>query len=127
MSASSKIAWHSTRVARHKRLPNRLAGDTCRYVPSISDANVSKHIALRDNPYRQAQHASILYWFCSHRLTVKHHRQALHQYLCSTGFSAPKTSKNNPFTFRVYIYIYIYIYILPLLNHASMHSILTYE
>jgi len=29
MFASSKIAWHSTWVARHKRLPDRLAGDTC--------------------------------------------------------------------------------------------------
>jgi len=30
MSASSKIAWRSTRVVRRKRLLDHLAGDTCR-------------------------------------------------------------------------------------------------
>jgi len=91
MSASSKIAWHSTRVARRKRFPNRLPGDTCCQAPSASDATVSTSITWRDNPYRQAQHASILYWFCSHCLAVKQHRQALHQYLHNIGFLAPKT------------------------------------
>jgi len=86
MSASSKITWHSTRVARHKRLPDRLAEDTCYQAPSASDASISTSIAWRDNPYRRAQHASILYWFCTHRLAVKHHRQALHQYLRNTSF-----------------------------------------
>jgi len=78
MSASSKIAWRSTRFAKRKRLLNRLAGDTCRQAPNGSDAIVSTSIAWWDNPYRQAQHASILYWFCSHCLAVKHHRQALY-------------------------------------------------
>jgi len=103
MSASSKITWRSTRVAKRKRLLDCLAGDTCRQVPSASNAIVSTSIAWRDNPYRQAPHASIIYWFCSYRLAVKHHRQVLHQYLCNTGFSTPRTSKNNPFTFHIYM------------------------
>jgi len=86
MSASSKIAWRSTRVAKRKRLPDRLARDTCRQAPSASDATVSTSIAWRDNPYRQAPHASILYWFRRYRLTVKQHCQVLHQYLRNTGF-----------------------------------------
>jgi len=55
-------------------------------VPNAPDAAVSTSIAWRDIPYRQALHASILYWFCSYRLVVKHDRQVLHQYLRSTGF-----------------------------------------
>ncbi|QCE06842.1 hypothetical protein DEO72_LG9g1856 [Vigna unguiculata] len=47
MSASSRIASHSTRVARRKRLPDRLAGDTCCQAPSASDAIVSTSIAWR--------------------------------------------------------------------------------
>jgi len=68
-----------------------LAGDTCRQAPSAFDAIVSTSITWWDNPYRQALHASILYWFCSYRLAVKHHHQALHQYLRNIGFYAPRT------------------------------------
>jgi len=76
----------SSKLARRKKLPDRLAGDTCCQTPSAFDATISTSIAWRDNPYRQAPHASILYWFRRYRLAVKHHRQALHQYLRSIGF-----------------------------------------
>ncbi|QCE11168.1 hypothetical protein DEO72_LG10g2402 [Vigna unguiculata] len=79
MSASSKIVWRSTQVTRHKRLPDRLGGDMCCQAPSAYDATLSTSIALLDSPYREAQHTSILYWFCSHRLEVRHHHEALHQ------------------------------------------------
>ena len=82
----SNIAQRYSRVARCTTLSDRLAGDTCRKAPSAYDATVSASIAWRDNPYRQTPHASIIYLFCSYRLAVKHHRQTLHQYLCSIGF-----------------------------------------
>jgi len=69
----SNIAWLYSRVARGTTLPNRLAGDKCRQAPSASDATVLVSIPWRDNLYRQAPHTSILYWFCTYRLAVKHH------------------------------------------------------
>jgi len=74
----NNIVWRYSRVAKRTTLPDHLAGDTCRQALSASNATVSASIAWRDNPYRQAPHASILYWFCNYRLTVKHHCQALH-------------------------------------------------
>jgi len=104
MSTSLKIAWHSTRVARHKGLPNRLAGDTCRQAPNASNAIVSTSIAWRENPYRQAPRASILYWFCSYHLAVKHHRQALHYYLRSTGFLSTQNKVKSIHSHFIYIF-----------------------
>jgi len=71
----NRLALHMSRQAQ--RLLDRLAGDTCRQAPNASNAIVSTSIAWRENPYRQALHASILYWFCSYRLVVTHHRQAI--------------------------------------------------
>ena len=102
----NRLAFHTSRQAQKASRPP--GGEHVRQVPSTFDAIISTSIAWRDNPYLQALHLSILYWFCSHRLAVKRHLQVLHQYLCSIGFSAPRTSKNNPFTFHIYIYIYIY-------------------
>jgi len=79
-------ALHTSRHANHaSRLPAR---DTSHQAPRASDAIILVSIAWRKNPYRQASHASILYWFCSNRIVVKHHRQMLHQFkLCSMSCS----------------------------------------
>ena len=86
--AHPKQAKHNVRFIKNRlalnrshqtpRLPDHLAGDTCCQAPSVSNAIIYTSIAWRDNPYCQVLHASILYWFCSYRLAVKHHRQALH-------------------------------------------------
>jgi len=103
MSTSSKnrLALHTSRQAQ--RLPDRLAGDTCRQAPSASDAIISTSIAWWENPYRQALHASIIYWFCSYRPTVKHHRQALHQYLRSTNFLSTQNKVKSIHSHLMYI------------------------
>jgi len=96
----NRLVLHTSLQAQ--RLPDRLAGDTCCQAPSASNATVSTSIAWRDNPYRQAQYASILYWFCSHHLAVKHIARCYTSTCAKLVFKHPKQSKINPFPFHIH-------------------------
>jgi len=53
---------------------------------SISYKKIFKTKLARNIDFFSSAHTSIFYWFCSYRLTVKDHCQALHQYLRNTDF-----------------------------------------
>ena len=94
--AQSLVDYAHPKKAKHDVcfIKNRMALHTSRQMQKVSRPSGGGHVLLGAkclwcycfHKHRLAGHASILYWFCSHPLAVKQHRQAVHQYLHNPGF-----------------------------------------
>jgi len=119
MSASSKIAWCSTRVARRKRL--QIAWRGTRAVRHQAPLML---LFLQVSPGGTTLIAKRhMLQFSTGFVAITWRSNTTARCYASTRavlvFKHPELSKINPFTFHIYIYIYIYIYS-PFKIHASI-------